>query len=138
MNKKLLTVVLASMMLASCGTKTIVREVLVTQAPATTQTLPELTDETMSVSEAVAWVRQNAPSFEYDSDSSLYSLMAKVCDTIDEWSPDYRGYLLNARDKLSGENTLMRSQISVLIMGAISSICTQHKWGIMDLLNTSA
>lgn len=136
MNKKLITVIVATALLASCGTKTIVREVQVTPAPTTTQPAPEV--DTMSTTEAIMWIRENAPSLGYESDASLYKLMGTACDTIDEWYPDYRGYLTNARDKLSGQNTEMRSQISVIIIGAISSICTQHKWGIMDILNTEA
>jgi len=128
--------ILSVLMLASCGTKTIVREVQVTQAPTITEApAPE---STMSVTEAIMWIRQQAPSFEYSSDSSIYSLMGTACDTIDDWAPDYRGYLVNARDKLSGQNTEIRSQISAVIVGAISSICTQHKQAIVNLMEADA
>jgi hypothetical protein len=136
MKKKLITAVAATAMLASCGTKTIVREVQVTQAPTTTQPAPDV--DSMSTTEAILWIRENAPTLGYESDAMIYKLMGTACDTIDEWYPDYRGYLSNARDKLSGENTEMRSQISVIIVGAISSICTQHKQGIMSILNADA
>jgi hypothetical protein len=131
---KKIAIAASVLLLASCGTKTIIREVQVTPAPTTSTTIAS--SDTMSTTEAIAGIRLEAPSFNYTSDAEIYSMMGTACDTIDQWAPNYRGYLLNARDKLSGQNTEMRSQISAVIIGAISSICTQHKWGILDIIGT--
>lgn len=133
---KKIAIAASVLILASCGTKTIVREVQVTPPPTTSTTVASV--ETMSTIEAIAWIRSQAPSFNYTSDASIYSLMGTACDTIDQWAPDYRGYLVNARDKLSGQNTEMRSQISAVIVGAISSICTQHKQAIVGIMNSDS
>ena len=127
MKKSALAAIVLTLALTACGETTIIREV-----PASTQTPTTVTSSsgTMTTSEAIMDARQTAPSLNQFTDSQIFQFMTTVCDTIDDWAPNYTGYLANARNKLSGQDMQAKVEITALVVAAINSICTWHEDGI--------
>jgi EamA domain-containing membrane protein RarD len=61
--------------------------------------------------------------------------MTTVCDKIDEWSPNYRGYLLNMKKVATDESTSLRAELAVLTVAAVNYVCTWHNAGLTAALN---
>lgn len=123
--------VMATISLAACGEKTtIIREV-----PAAPQSTASIEDSsTMSTTEAIRDAQQTAPSLNEYTDAQMFQFMTTVCDTIDDWAPDYSGYLVNARNQLSSSDMQSKVEITALIIAAIRSVCTWHEAGINNVL----
>ena len=118
--------------LTACGKTTIIREVPVT-TPSTSTSAPVPSDA-MTTSEAIMDARETAPSLNQFTDTQIFEFMTTVCDTIDDWAPDYSGYLVNVRNKLSEESMQSKVEITALIIAAINSVCTWHEDGINAVL----
>jgi len=122
---------IATISLAACGEKTtIIREV--PAAPQPTASIEG--SSTMSTTEAIRDAQQTAPSLNAYTDAQMFEFMSKVCDTIDDWAPDYSGYLVNARNQLSSSDMQAKVEITALIIAAINSVCTWHEAGINAVL----
>jgi uncharacterized membrane protein len=138
--KKILAISLAAFSISACGggTTTIIREV---PASTTTEVLAEepvqeesFQEERWTLREAINYVRQNAPSLESYSNETIADLMATSCDSIDTWAPDYEGYIDQARRTLSAEDTLMRNELTTIIIGGLYAYCPYHQEGVLAAL----
>lgn len=143
--KRLLAVSLSVIALSACGsgTTTIIREVPAsTTTIAVENTAPEKQEESsevirMSIREAVNYVRSSTSGLWEYSDEEIASLMATACDTIDDWAPDYRGYLANAREALIDEGTSTRSDIAAIMLGGLYAYCSYHQEGMFKALENT-
>lgn len=142
--KRLLAVSLSVIALSACGsgTTTIIREVPASTTIAVENTAPEKQEESsevirMSIREAINYVRTSTSGLWEYSDEEIASLMATACDTIDEWAPDYKGYLANAREALTGEGTSMRSDIAAIMLGGLYAYCSYHQEGMFKALENT-
>ena len=118
-------------LLTSCGTTTIVREVQVTQQTTSTT---EVQNTIMTASEAITWARNSAPGFDAWTDSSIYSTMSKVCDSIDTFHSDYDGFISQFIKGIVDQKTEARNALITLLVAATKSICTQHAAEIQSAL----
>lgn len=132
--RTLAAIIISASLLPACGKTTIIREV-----QATTSTVAESTQgvdsDTMSASAVIAEMRQSTPSLNVYTDGELYNFMTTICDKINEWAPNYTGYLLNAKRVTQNEGTALLAEVSILTVGAITSVCTWHKAGFTKALN---
>jgi hypothetical protein len=119
--------------LASC-TREVVREVPVTDP--TEQTLPGGNDDiVLTPGEAIANARDSVPSLWAYTDAEMYEMMTVACDSIDQWAPDYYGFLDNMNATLAGAGTKNTNEITGIISAAIVSVCTYHQSGMIKALN---
>lgn len=109
-------------------------EVQVTQAPSTTVSEDYWT---MTSSEGIEWIRDNAPSLASSSDSELYSVMSSACDMIISWAPDYDGWLEVFIENVSKKSTEDRSNMMAVVVAATRSNCTEHLEEVLAALDKS-
>lgn len=129
----LTSLIIASSLLASCGKTTIIREVSTPTSAAVAEEAPS--SGLSSMSKVFIELRDSTPSLNIYTDQELYALMTTVCDKIDTWAPNYRGYLLNMKEVATGESTLLRAELAVLTMAAVNYVCTWHNAGFTAALN---
>ena len=125
-------------LLMSCGTTTIIKEVQVTEPPTTSTTTTTTVSEdywTMTSSEGIEWIRDNAPSLASSSDSELYSVMSSACDMIISWAPDYDGWLEVFIENVSKKSTEDRSNMMAVVVAATRSNCTDHLEEVLTALD---
>jgi hypothetical protein len=124
--------ILGTATLASCTTETVIREVPATDPPA--NTAPPTDDFGVSTAEAIATARESVPSLWSYTDAEMFEMMSVACDALDEWAPDYAGFISNMEDVLSTSSTQETAEATALIAAGASSICSYHMDDLMDAL----
>ena len=128
-------------LLMSCGTTTIIKEVQVTQPPTTeaqTTQAPTSSDSgsgsIMTTSEGIEWAKENVPLFAASSDSDIYSTMSSACEMIDSWAPDYDGWLEIFLETVEKKTTEEGRNMMAVVAAATRTICTTHLEEVVDAL----
>jgi len=119
--------ILGTATLASCTTETVIREVPATDPP--TSTAPPADDLGVSTAEA-----KSVPSLWAYTDAEMFEMMSVACDALDEWAPDYEGFIINMEDVLSTSSTQETAEATALIAAGASSICSYHADDLMAAL----
>ena len=107
-------------------------EVQVTEAPPTT-----VSDDywTMTSSEGIAWVREQAPSLATSSDSEISSVMSSACEMITSWAPDYDGWLDVFIENVSKKSEEDRNNMMAVVVAATRTNCTEHLEEVLAALD---
>lgn len=117
--KKIILLVAIMASLASCGSKTVIREVQVTQAPATSAPAG---NRFATTAEAIAWVREQLPLRA--DDSAIYEAMTRRCDLMDEqpWGAVYS----ILKSWFEEEDADYQNEMLTTLEAAAGSVCTRH------------